>query len=106
MCLDSIDDPEYDESESDRNTPYFFLSVNYEFDDRVSVEFHDGQGYDGGSIQSVELWRTRMVAELKQGSDFDISFAISDDSFQELCHYLGIMLRKTRFINHSVAQPN
>jgi hypothetical protein len=104
VSLDSIADPEHDEFESGRTTPCFGLSVNYEFDDRVQVEFHDGADYGGGSLRSLELWRTRLVAELTQGFAFDISFSVADDIFGDLCLYLGIMLRKTKFHNHSAAE--
>ncbi|MFC7339706.1 hypothetical protein ACFQY0_21150 [Haloferula chungangensis] len=84
-------------NEEGRTSPYLMISANFEFSNRVQVEFHDGSDYAGDWLRRVDLWRTRVLAGSRGGYDFDISFDLSDDAFAELREYLKILLREDCF---------
>lgn len=84
-----------------RKTPCLLLSANFEFSNRIQVEFHDGSDFVGDSLGKVELWRDRVLAILKGGKEFHITFALPDAAFAELREYLRVLLRTDCFRDQS-----
>ena len=81
------------QDEDDRNTPYVCISCNFEFSDSATVEWHDGNYYDGGAeIIAVTLSRTRILIKLDSGSDIDIAFHLPDKKFAQLTSFLKRMI--------------
>ena len=74
------------------------ISANFEFSNRVQIEYHDGLDYAGDSLDRIDLWRRRMVAFSGRGCEFEIAFELSDDTFTELREYLKVLLRSDRFL--------
>ena len=91
VTFDSVkDDPEADYRE--RASPYLMLSVNFEFDDVVQLEFHDGQADDGGyRVTEIKLWRDRVRVVAEGGPEFDIGFQLSQTAFTRLRRFLKIL---------------
>jgi hypothetical protein len=91
VTFDSVeDDPDADYRE--RASPYLMLSVNFEFDDAVQLEFHDGQADDGGyRVTEIKLWRDRVRVVAEGGPEFDIGFQLSKTAFTELRRFLKIL---------------
>ena len=73
-------------------SPYM-VSVNFEFNSQVGMEFYDGNEYKGDSLDRIDLCRNRVLATSKGGYEFDIAFNIDKDAFAELREYLKILLR-------------
>ncbi len=94
MYFDTMD-PSFDEE--NRTLPYLMISANFEFSNRVQVEFHDGKDYAGDNLNRIELWRTRAFVMSERGQEFDIAFELSDDAFTELREYLKVLLRSDCF---------
>ena len=68
------------------------LSANFEFDEEVSLEFHDGEDYDGGfRVRKVALWRDRVQLSTEDGSRFEASFELSRKVFADLRRHLKIL---------------
>ena len=84
-------------NEEGRTSPYLMISANFEFSERVQVEFHDGSDYAGDWLGSVDLWRNRVLVLSKDGHEFDITFELSDEGFAELREYLKILRRADCF---------
>ena len=83
--------------EEDRTTPYVLISVNFEFDGQVQLEFHDGHDYDGDILSRIDLWRNRAVVLSRSQTKFDICFDLSNDAFAELREYLKVLLHSDCF---------
>ena len=105
-CADAIDGeilqvtfdtiPE-SQNEDDRNTPYVCISCNFEFADSATIEWHDGNDYDGGAeIIAVTLSRTRILIKLDCGLDIDIAFRLPDKKFAQLTSFLRRMIDDDR----------
>jgi len=83
--------------EEERRTPYVLISCNFEFDDSVTVEWHDGHDYDGGAkIFAVTLGRTRIFIKLDQKLDIDVTFCLPDKKFAQLTSFLRRMVDADR----------
>jgi hypothetical protein len=97
VIFDSVkDDPEADYRE--RASPYLLLSANFEFDDEVQLEFHDGQADDGGySVTEIKLWHDRVRVVAEGGPEFDIGFQLSKTAFTRLRRFLKILFRSDCF---------
>jgi len=97
VTFDSVkDDPDADYRE--RASPYLLLSANFEFDDAVQLEFHDGQADDGGySVTEIQLWRDRVRVVSNGGHEFDIGFELSKPAFTRLRRFLKILFRSDCF---------
>ncbi|MGB6221554.1 hypothetical protein [Haloferula sp.] len=83
--------------EDNRVSPYLMISVDLDFEDQITVEFHDGEDYDGDSLSRIDLWRHRVHALSGDGYEFDIAFELSDDAFAELRKYLRVIMRSDCF---------
>jgi hypothetical protein len=83
--------------EENRTTPYLLISANFEFSERVQIEYHDGKDYGGDSLNRIDLWRDRVFAISGRGCEFDISFELSDEAFAELREYLKVLQRSDCF---------
>jgi len=86
-----------DFDEENRASHYLSLSANFEFDEEVQAEFHDGSDYDGDQLRTLDLWRDRVVAITARGYEFAINFDLGNDAFCELRDYLKVLLRSDRF---------
>jgi hypothetical protein len=93
----NLDTREATFDEENRTTPYLLISANFEFSERVQIEYHDGEDYAGDSLKRIDLWRNRIAAISGRGCEFEIDFEISDDSFAELREYLKVLLRSDCF---------
>jgi len=82
-------DSNFDEVE--RTSPYLLISANFEFGDKIQVEFHDGEDYSGDILCRIDLWRHRVLVFSERGHEFNIAFELSDDPFGELREYLKIL---------------
>jgi len=61
----SFDTVPKSQDEENRRTPYALISRNCEFPDPATIEWHDGQDYDGGAeIVAVNLRRDRISIKL------------------------------------------
>lgn len=53
VCFDTVG---AENDQKDRRTPYVLISRNFEFPSAATIEWHDGQDYNGGAdILSVTL---------------------------------------------------
>ena len=89
VTFDSMD-ASFDED--NRVSPYLMISVDLDFEDQISVEFHDGEDYTGDELSRIDLWRHWVRARSGGGHQFDIAFELSDDAFAELREYLKVLL--------------
>jgi len=81
------------QDEEDRNTPYVCISCNFEFSDSATVEWHDGNDYDGGAeIIAVTLSRTSISIKHNSGLDIDVTFRLPDKEFAQLTSFLRRMI--------------
>jgi hypothetical protein len=78
--------------EANRTTPYLLISARFEFSDRVEIEYHDGEDYAGDSVESIDLWRRRVLVASGQGHEFDIAIDLPDDAFTELREHLTAIM--------------
>ena len=83
--------------EENRTTPYLLISANFEFSERVQIEYHDGNEYAGDSLNRIDLWRNRIFAISGLGYEFDIAYELSDEAFAELREYLKVLQRSDCF---------
>ena len=71
--------------EAERCTPYVLILRNFEFPGAATIEWYDGQDYDGGAdIASVSLSRTRVAITLRRGMDIEVTFRITEKEFTRL----------------------
>ncbi len=83
--------------EDGRSTPYVLISQNFEFPGPATIEWHDGQDYDGGAdIVSVTLRRDRVLVKLDRELEFDVTFRLREKKFAELTSFLARMLDDDR----------
>ena len=94
VCFDT--DPS-NADETNRTSPYVLISVNFEFDNQVQIEFHDGRDYGGDILKKIDLWRNRALVISRRARIFDISFDLSDDAFSELREYLKVLMQSDCF---------
>lgn len=83
--------------EESRTTPYLLISANFEFSERVQIEYHDGRDYAGDSLNRIDLCRNRIVAVSGGGCEFEIAFELCDEAFAELREYLKVLQRSDCF---------
>lgn len=91
--------------EENRISPYLMISANFEFSNRIQVEFQDGKDYAGDKLYRIELWRSRVVAISERGHEFKIAFEISDAAFAKLREYLKVLLLADCF-RECMKKPN
>jgi hypothetical protein len=89
----SFDTAPEDQDEDERSTPYVLISRNFEFSDSATIEWHDGQDYDGGAeIVSATLRRARISIRVDRELDFEVAFRLPDNKFRKLTSFLRRML--------------
>lgn len=90
VCFDTLD-AEADEEK--RTSPYLMLSANFEFDDDILIEFHDGCDYDGGGRPAeVALRRERVVVIAEDGDRFEVDLQLSQRGFNRLRRFLKVLM--------------
>lgn len=100
VTFDTEEDGPEAHGSQERTSPYLLLSVNFEFedDDDVRLEFHDGNDYDGGyGVTRAELWRDRVRVVAQGGPTFEIGFELSEKAFKELRKFLKMVFRTDCF---------
>jgi len=89
----SFDSAAADQDEEERSTPYILISRNFEFPGSATIEWHDGQKYDGGAeIVSATLRRARISIQVDRGLNFDVAFRVPDKKFTKLTSFLKRMI--------------
>ena len=83
--------------EERRITPYLLLSVSFEFDEIVQLEFHDGKNYHGDKLHKLDLWRDRIHVFSRKGFELHIRFDLLEASFLELRKYLEVLSQDVVF---------
>ena len=79
--------------EDGRCTPYVLISRNFEFPGSATIEWHDGQNYDGGpEIIFLTLQRNRVSIKLDRKLQIDVAFLVPDKKFAKLKSFLGRMI--------------
>lgn len=79
--------------EIEQRTPYVLISRNFEFPGPATIEWHDGNDYDGGAeIISMTLQRDRVSIILDQELDIDVTFRLPDKRFAKLTSFLKSMI--------------
>ncbi len=82
-----------DDAEDRRKSPYVLISRNFEFPDAATIEWHDGNDYDGGgSIRSASLEANRIKIILNRSRTINITFKLDLNHFEELKKYLKNIL--------------
>jgi len=79
--------------QDERSTPYVLISRNFEFAGSATVEWHDGQDYDGGAeISSMSLQRNQVSIKLDRSLELDVAFRVSEKKFAKLRSFLRRMI--------------
>ena len=79
--------------EDERCTPYVLIGRSFEFSDSATVEWHDGQDYDGGAeVTSMTLKRDRVYIKLDRNLDLEVAFRLPDKKFAKLRSFLTRMI--------------
>ena len=79
--------------EVERCRPYALSSRNFEFPVSATVEWHDGQHYDGSAdIRSVILQRDRVFIKLDRDRELEVAFRLSDKKFEKLKSFMTKMI--------------
>jgi hypothetical protein len=87
----TCDDTE--DAEDIRKSPYVLISRNFESPGATTIEWHDGNDYDGGgSIRSASLEANRIKIILDGSRTIDITFNLNTNHFEELKKYLKNIL--------------
>ncbi|MFZ1548236.1 MAG: hypothetical protein WAT12_14250 [Candidatus Nitrotoga sp.] len=90
VSFDTIPESQH---EDERTTPYVLISCNFEFSDSATIEWHDGNDYNGGAeIVVLTLSRTSISIKLDSGLDIDITFRLPDKEFAQLTSFLRRMI--------------
>jgi hypothetical protein len=82
----------FDEIEEERSTPYVHISRLFEFPGPATIEWYDGQDYNGGQITLMTLRREGISIRLKRGPQIEINFQLADKKFSKLARTLRSML--------------
>jgi len=92
VTFDTVSDDDQ-ESETDRRTPYVLISCAFEVSRDPTIEWHDGNDYDGGAtIQSALLERQKILITLDKSREIDITFNLTDKEFKKITKCLRNML--------------
>ena len=77
----------------ERCTPYVLISRNFEFPGPATIEWYDGQNYDGGAeIRSLNLQRDRVSIKLDRDLELEVVFRVTDKKFATLKSFLSRMI--------------
>ena len=93
VVFDTIND-NADDSEETRESPYVLISQNFEFPGPASIEWYDGEEYNGGLINSVILKENQIQIDLDKDGRIEILFALNKTRFDELHKYLHNILNR------------
>ena len=89
----SFDTVSANHDEDERRTPYVLISRNFEFPYSATVEWHNGQNYDGGAeIRSLILQRDRLSIKLDRNRELEVTFRVSEKKFAKLKSFLSRMI--------------
>ena len=92
VVFDTVCD-DADRSEDMRKSPCVLISRNFEFPEAATIEWYDGNDYDGGaSIRSALLESTRVFIVLDKLGSIEITFELNTQQFEELKKYLSNIL--------------
>ncbi|MFZ4779191.1 MAG: hypothetical protein ACOYM3_27835 [Terrimicrobiaceae bacterium] len=92
VTFDTVSDDDQD-SETDRRTPYVLISSAFEVSRDPTIEWHDGNDYDGGaSIRVALLERNKILITLDKSREIGITFNLTEKKLTELSKYLRNML--------------
>jgi len=90
------------QDEENRRTPYVFISRNCEFPEPATIEWHDGQDYDGGAeIVAVNLRRNRISIKLDRPMEITVGFNVLDNQFAELISFLTKIFGNGFYLDNS-----
>jgi len=86
-------DPEYDYSKNNAPLPplmkYIMISVNYEFSSAKTVEWSDGDDFDGGgTIKELTLTKSLLKLNLANGFSCEVSFTVNEATFKNIKSFL------------------
>ena len=86
VCFDTL--PEIRDEEN-RTSPYVLIGRNFELFGPATIEWHDGQDYDGGAeIVSLTLSRDRVLIRLDRELEIRLSFCLANKNFVRLETFL------------------
>ncbi len=89
----SLDTVPASHHEDERCTPYVLISRNFEFPGAATVEWYDGQNYDGGAeIRSLNLRKDRVSIKLDRDFELEVVFRVTDKKFARLKSFLSRMI--------------
>jgi hypothetical protein len=89
----SFDTVQASHDAEERCTPYVLISRNLEFPGPATIEWHDGQNYDGGAeIRSLSLQRDRVSIKLDRNLELEVLFCVPDKKFAMLKSFLSRMI--------------
>ncbi len=72
-----------------RRDPYVLIGQNFEFPGTPTIEWHDGDDYDGGAeVLKVSLTRTSVIIDTDKDVDFSLALFASDEEFSQLTDFL------------------
>ena len=95
----SFDTKSEGQDEGERRTPCVIISRSFEFPGPATIEWRDGNDYDGGAtILSMVLARDRVVIRLDRDLHIDVALSIGNRRFAELGSYLRKMLDDGVFV--------
>lgn len=91
------EDPDPDQDPFNRTKCYLMISQNYEFPDSLTVEWHDGKEYDGGS-KVLDCKFTNEVLELttKDGLTFSIRHDCQEEVYVQIKKFLRREFRNNK----------
>jgi len=85
-----------------RRDPYVLIGQNFEFPGAPTIEWHDGNDYDGGAeVLKISLTRTNLVIDTDKGIDFSLTLFISDKEFSRLLDFLTRIFGNSAILNIS-----
>ena len=85
-----------------RRDPYVFIGQNFEFPGAPTIEWHDGNDYDGGAeVLKVSLTHTNLVIDTDKEIDFSLTLFISGREFSRLLNFLTRIFGNSDILNIS-----
>src|SRR5437764_859639 len=80
------------QEEDQRTMPYVLISRNFEFPGSPTIEWHDGDDYDGGAeIVTTALRKDGVLITLDRELEIDVTFSLPDRKFAKLKSFLKRM---------------
>lgn len=86
VTMDTLPDGKDD---YERHTPYLLIGQNFEFSGPPTIEWHDGNDYNGGGmIVAVTLRRDGLSVQLDRERNLEVKFSLPDSHYAELRSFL------------------